>query len=217
MDMTCAAFFFRHRPVSTRAKPACMNRAKKPQISIQTMFVALANSDSVGSITAATPCSGPHTMRIVARHLLGNFAELASQRQFESASYRQAIDGAPRTGHNRRRVFSCTHTRNQTRRLRLVQRARATRGAPARDVAEVSADQGALRSVPAHQVRLYRASSGTSAQRVPAARRAVVAPDTGRVLVRWGDQSGADARHPRAEPQFGVPKALAKSAFCVVR
>src|SRR5437879_4970797 len=30
MVMTCAAFLARHKPVSTKAKPACMNMTKKP-------------------------------------------------------------------------------------------------------------------------------------------------------------------------------------------
>ena len=38
MYMTCAAFFARHRPVSTRAKPACMNMTRKPATSVQAVF-----------------------------------------------------------------------------------------------------------------------------------------------------------------------------------
>ena len=38
IDMVWAAFFARMRPVSTRAKPACMNMTRKPATSVQTKF-----------------------------------------------------------------------------------------------------------------------------------------------------------------------------------
>src|SRR5260221_4804044 len=37
--MTCAALLARHRPVSTSAKPACMNITRKPVTSVQTMLM----------------------------------------------------------------------------------------------------------------------------------------------------------------------------------
>ena len=36
MDMVCPAFLARMRPVSTSAKPACMNMTRKPATSVQT-------------------------------------------------------------------------------------------------------------------------------------------------------------------------------------
>ena len=36
MADVCAAFFARHRPVSTNMKPACMNMTRKPAISVHT-------------------------------------------------------------------------------------------------------------------------------------------------------------------------------------
>ena len=39
IDMVCAAFLARMRPVSTSAKPACMNMTRKPAISIQTKLM----------------------------------------------------------------------------------------------------------------------------------------------------------------------------------
>ena len=36
IDIVWAAFFARMRPVSTSAKPACMNMTRKPAISVQT-------------------------------------------------------------------------------------------------------------------------------------------------------------------------------------
>jgi hypothetical protein len=38
--MVWAAFLARHMPVSTRAKPACMNMTRKPAISVQTKLMA---------------------------------------------------------------------------------------------------------------------------------------------------------------------------------
>src|SRR5467141_762082 len=38
--MVCAAFFARVKPVSTRAKPACMNITRKPATSVQTKLMA---------------------------------------------------------------------------------------------------------------------------------------------------------------------------------
>ncbi len=37
--ITCAAFLARHKPVSTNAKPACMNMTRKPVTSVQTMLI----------------------------------------------------------------------------------------------------------------------------------------------------------------------------------
>src|SRR6478736_1479457 len=174
MDITWAAFFLRHSPVSTSAKPACMNRAKKPQIKIQTMFVAYASSERVGSITAS-PCSRPHTMRTVVRCLLENFGQFAGSSgelpRISSevwARRRLSVDGEPKTVDNPLRVFPRTRIGNRTR-LRLVERARAARGTSARDVAKISADQDALRSVSAHEVHLHRAGLDPARQRVPVA------------------------------------------------
>ena len=36
IDMVCAAFLARMRPVSTSAKPACMNMTRNPATSVQT-------------------------------------------------------------------------------------------------------------------------------------------------------------------------------------
>src|SRR5262249_30274849 len=41
MDIVCAAFFARQNPVSTIAKPACMNMTRKPVISVHTMLMAI--------------------------------------------------------------------------------------------------------------------------------------------------------------------------------
>src|SRR5439155_5891908 len=38
--MVCAAFFARVKPVSTSAKPACMNITRKPATSVQTKLMA---------------------------------------------------------------------------------------------------------------------------------------------------------------------------------
>ena len=40
MLMVCAAFFAREKPVSTMAKPACMNMTRKPASSVQTKLMA---------------------------------------------------------------------------------------------------------------------------------------------------------------------------------
>src|SRR5882762_11629260 len=40
MVMVCAAFFERVNPVSTSAKPACMNITRKPATSVQTKLMA---------------------------------------------------------------------------------------------------------------------------------------------------------------------------------
>src|SRR5258708_31376724 len=39
--MTCAAFFARQKPVSTKANPACMNMTRKPVTRVQTILVAI--------------------------------------------------------------------------------------------------------------------------------------------------------------------------------
>jgi hypothetical protein len=39
IDMVCAAFLARVKPVSTMANPACMNITRKPVISVQTMLI----------------------------------------------------------------------------------------------------------------------------------------------------------------------------------
>ena len=41
IDMVCAAFFARVKPVSTIANPACMNMTRKPVNSVQTMLIAI--------------------------------------------------------------------------------------------------------------------------------------------------------------------------------
>src|SRR5215468_7370255 len=41
MAMVWAAFLARQKPVSTRAKPACMNMTRKPVISVHTMLMAI--------------------------------------------------------------------------------------------------------------------------------------------------------------------------------
>src|SRR2546428_10831966 len=40
MAMVCGAFFARVKPVSTSAKPACMNITRKPATSVQTKLMA---------------------------------------------------------------------------------------------------------------------------------------------------------------------------------
>ena len=56
MLMVCAAFLARQNPVSTIAKPACMNITRKPASSVQTMLIEILlwptvsiTSGSVGS------------------------------------------------------------------------------------------------------------------------------------------------------------------------
>ena len=39
--MVWLAFLARHRPVSTMAKPACMNMTRKPQISVHVKLMAI--------------------------------------------------------------------------------------------------------------------------------------------------------------------------------
>ena len=41
IDIVCDAFFARQSPVSTSAKPACMNMTKKPVINVQTMLIEI--------------------------------------------------------------------------------------------------------------------------------------------------------------------------------
>src|SRR3989442_6175473 len=41
MDMVWAAFLARQNPVSTRAKPACMNMTRKPVNRVQTMLMEI--------------------------------------------------------------------------------------------------------------------------------------------------------------------------------
>ena len=41
MAIVCATFLARVKPVSTIAKPACMNMTRKPAISVQTMLMAI--------------------------------------------------------------------------------------------------------------------------------------------------------------------------------
>src|SRR5215813_58262 len=59
MDIVCAAFFARQNPVSTIAKPACMNMTRKPVISVHTMLMAtlLCPAVSNASIRAGLPAS----------------------------------------------------------------------------------------------------------------------------------------------------------------
>ena len=38
IEKVCEAFLARMRPVSTRAKPACMNMTRKPATNVQTKF-----------------------------------------------------------------------------------------------------------------------------------------------------------------------------------
>ncbi len=59
IDIVCAAFFARQNPVSTIAKPACMNMTRKPVISVQTMLMAilLCPTASNASIKAGLPGS----------------------------------------------------------------------------------------------------------------------------------------------------------------
>src|SRR6266542_1396561 len=57
--IVCAAFFARQNPVSTIAKPACINMTRKPVISVQTMLMAilLCPTASNASIKAGLPGS----------------------------------------------------------------------------------------------------------------------------------------------------------------
>src|SRR5262249_22855549 len=64
MDMVWAAFFARVKPVSTIAKPACMNITRKPVSSVQTMLIAILlwpttaiTSGSVGFLASLTGTS----------------------------------------------------------------------------------------------------------------------------------------------------------------
>lgn len=64
MLMVCDAFFARVKPVSTIAKPACMNMTRKPVMSVHTMLMATLlwptvsiTSASVGAFASATATS----------------------------------------------------------------------------------------------------------------------------------------------------------------
>src|ERR1051325_3198778 len=65
MANVCAAFLARHMPVSTSAKPACMNMTKKPVIRVHTMLIenrlwATRSYTSVGpSVAGVSPLPSP--------------------------------------------------------------------------------------------------------------------------------------------------------------
>ena len=72
IDIVCAAFFARVKPVSTIANPACMNMTRKPVSRVQTMLIAILlwptvsmTSTSVGlaasftATSAAVPVTAP--------------------------------------------------------------------------------------------------------------------------------------------------------------
>ena len=60
IDMVCDAFFARMRPVSTSAKPACMNMTRKPATSVQTKLIEkrLCDADCATASTAAETSLG---------------------------------------------------------------------------------------------------------------------------------------------------------------
>src|SRR6266576_5687031 len=66
--MVCAAFFARVKPVSTSAKPACMNITRKPATSVQTKLMAtvLASMSPLGglvvSVDSCIICTNPWTL-----------------------------------------------------------------------------------------------------------------------------------------------------------
>src|SRR6266566_4977218 len=63
--MVCAAFFARVKPVSTSAKPACMNITRKPATSVQTKLMATVLASMSPSVVYAV--SGlVHNMHICA-------------------------------------------------------------------------------------------------------------------------------------------------------
>ena len=51
--MVWATFLARVKPVSTRAKPACMKKTRKPAISIHITLIAVARSSVVGPVLSA--------------------------------------------------------------------------------------------------------------------------------------------------------------------
>ena len=51
--MVCAVFLVRVKPVSTRAKPACMKNTRKPVMNVHMMFVDVTTSSMVGPLDCA--------------------------------------------------------------------------------------------------------------------------------------------------------------------
>ena len=74
MVMVWAAFLARVKPVSTIAKPACMNMTRKPATSVQTRLMAvvlsatdLATSSILGAAAAASAMSRARVMALLER------------------------------------------------------------------------------------------------------------------------------------------------------
>ena len=63
--MVWATFLVRVKPVSTRAKPACMKKTRKPAISIHITLIAVASSSVVGPVLSAEamPVNTPSTIK----------------------------------------------------------------------------------------------------------------------------------------------------------
>src|SRR6266540_3459635 len=57
--ITWAAFFLRQKPVSTRAKPACMNITRNPVTRVQAKLMAILFLPTASVTAFAWPCSTP--------------------------------------------------------------------------------------------------------------------------------------------------------------
>src|SRR5258707_1854701 len=86
VDITWAALFARHRPVSTKANPACMNITKKPVTSVQTMFIEtllcatfLTNSELAPTVVfPASSIVGSPVLRLVLGSVLAGAGQIRS-------------------------------------------------------------------------------------------------------------------------------------------
>src|SRR2546425_88050 len=80
--MVCAAFFARVKPVSTSAKPACMNITRKPATSVQTKLMATVLASMSPSVVYAVSvdrciiCTNHRTLCKQLRHTSSQSAEL---------------------------------------------------------------------------------------------------------------------------------------------
>src|SRR5260370_27013397 len=62
IDMVWAAFLARQNPVSTRAKPACMNMTRKPVMSVHTMLMATLLWPTVSITSSRAGLAGSFTV-----------------------------------------------------------------------------------------------------------------------------------------------------------
>ena len=202
IDMVCAAFFARVKPVSTIAKPACMNMTRKPATSVQTMLIAILLWPTVSITSVSVGLAASFTGDVLGG--AGRGAGRVGPRGSERRRRRRRGRGEPAAA--RRRVAARVPAPVQRAQRRHARR-------PARHPAPDSIHRRRVADLPRSHLLLGSFSVVDLAVDWPAARlrrnaRAVRAPSSPRSPVRMRTTSSRTSRRPcrrrtcRSSPVF---------------